>query len=416
MAKTIILAGAPLPGSLSTRSKNLLDTFAPSIAEFAGLPPAQPTDTHPSPTQPHIAWYSLRPQKQTLENPFYVPVSTQQYQNQNVGQEPRANAIHLARPHLGLLGSETPGQTEIWDSEASRTDLESQFYDHSLRLHEDLPSSLIHSKNQVEEGEDLDGDGDGTTSFNTTTTTMTGTDGSLSYTTDSYELLSQSRLSQSHLSLSTPNPNPNPPQQPKQLPPINTITPLRDLPTATHLSSIHPQTITLTLITGIISITPPRSIVTRHGKSIEIVEMLVGDDTKSGFLVNFWLPVPSPNSAKPLREGLRGGLREALEGLRPRDVVLLRHVALSSFQGRVYGQSLRGEMTKVELLLRKRLDRDDRQGFFTISGLHGELNSEVERKTKRVWEWVLAFVGGTVKRGKRKRAVGNEGMPPDTPV
>ena len=150
--------------------------------------------------------------------------------------------------------------------------------------------------------------------------------------------------------------------------------------------------------------------------------MLVGDEHKSGFGINFWLPSPKQKSA----------LREALSDLRPQDLILVRNMALSSFKGKVYGQSLRKEMTKVDLLYRTRIDRTDRAGCYSLKDFGSE-ESDMHpnvAKTKRVREWVLRFVGSgpaVVRRGgaggnaagkrgvKRGREVaGLEEMPPDT--
>ena len=92
---------------------------------------------------------------------------------------------------------------------------------------------------------------------------------------------------------------------------------------------------------------------------MELIEVLAGDEIKSGFTVNFWLS--SPQSAD-------GDTRSVLSGLRPQDVVLMRNVALSSFRGMVYGQSLRKEMTKVHLLYRDRIDRTDVGGLLQCVG------------------------------------------------
>jgi hypothetical protein len=176
-----------------------------------------------------------------------------------------------------------------------------------------------------------------------------------------------------------------------------------------YLNSIHPQTMTVNLIIGIISIPEPRAIKTRRGAPVELIEVLAGDETKSGFGINFWLS--SSQSAQ-------GDMRSLLSGLRPRDVVLIRNVALSSFRGKVYGQSLRKDMTKVHLLYRNRVDKNDVGGCYSAADLAVDEPAppQVER-TRRVREWVLKFVGaGTAQQKGKGRAFEavKEVLPPDT--
>lgn len=369
MPKHIIFAGAPRSADLRQKSNKLLSTFSPQIASFSGLELDKSGSFHPSPTQLSVAWYSLRPVNRDLANPYPVPASLEEYQG---------NAAYFAAEDPSFLSTEVEGETSIHETQE---DVVSQFYNHSLAIHENAPSSQIHASASISSTSE-----DDSTSLNTTSTT------DQSHSTNSLLLESFTSTTATNL-----------------VPQIGPITNLRNLPNATYLQSIEPQTMTVNLVCGIISISPPRSIQTRHGKTVQLIEMLVGDETKSAFPVNFWLP--------QLIAGKTSELRESLDGLRPRDIVLLKHVALSYFKGKVYGQSLRGEMTKSSLLLRKRLDKTDRPGIFTIKRLRGDVSTEFEKKTKRVWEWVLAFVGGGSDSpawagGKRKRI--DEGMPPDT--
>jgi hypothetical protein len=182
-----------------------------------------------------------------------------------------------------------------------------------------------------------------------------------------------------------------------------------DVPNAVYLSSIYPQTMTVNLIVGIISIPEPRAIRTRQGAGVELIEVLVGDETKSGFGINFWLS-SSPSA--------HGDTRSILSGLRTRDVVLMRNVALSSFRGEVYGQSLRKEMTKVHLLYRNRVDKNDVGGYYNTADLSGgePVLPQVE-KTRKVREWVLKFVGigaGPQKGKGPAFEASKEVLPPDT--
>ncbi|OBT86974.1 hypothetical protein VE02_04604 [Pseudogymnoascus sp. 03VT05] len=174
---------------------------------------------------------------------------------------------------------------------------------------------------------------------------------------------------------------------------------------------------TVNIIVGILSISPPRSIQTRGGSAVEIVELLVGDDTRSGFGINCWLPlnvVSRPTGGHP-------NLRSSLSGLRPQDIILVRNVALTSFRGEVYGQSLRCDVTKADLLFRNRIDREDERGCYSVRDLNTTIGSDIHpqvAKTIRVREWVLRFVGhgaGAMRRtDEGKVEVVDEKLPPDT--
>ena len=155
------------------------------------------------------------------------------------------------------------------------------------------------------------------------------------------------------------------------------------IPSAAYLTRAQPATVTANLIVGIISIAAPRAIKTRWGGTSSLVEVLVGDETKSGFAITFWLP--SSGAAEEDSE---------LAGLRAQDVVLIQNVALNVFMKKVYGSSLRKGMTKVHLLYRRKLDRNDTRGHYSSADLAsaGVGNAQLD-KTRRVWEWVLNFVG-----------------------
>ena len=126
------------------------------------------------------------------------------------------------------------------------------------------------------------------------------------------------------------------------------ISTLKSLPQASHVLKIAPQTITVNLIVGVISLAEPRSIQLRHSsRSMDMVELVVGDNTSAGFSISFWLePEEGKGAEKPKTVGrsrtnhYKMDLRESLGRIRCRDVVLLGNVALRVFQGRVYGQSL----------------------------------------------------------------------------
>lgn len=202
------------------------------------------------------------------------------------------------------------------------------------------------------------------------------------------------------------------------------INDLREIPDSSYLRSIVPQTMTVNLVVGIISISTPRSITTRReGRQMRLIEMLVGDETKAGFSINFWLP-----SLQQGRERSQKGehLEDVLGTLRRQDVVLIQNVALNAFMGKVYGQSLRKDMTKLDLLHRNL--GDDGNGIRAHKARSSLEEHDVHPQTAkmtRVQQWVMTFVGSMARsksavitgervQGKREMEGQQDILPPDT--
>lgn len=92
--------------------------------------------------------------------------------------------------------------------------------------------------------------------------------------------------------------------------------------------------------------------------------------------------------------------------------MLARNVALSAFRGKVYGQSLRGEATTLDLLYRDVVDASDRGGAFREWELEGGEEegggrggdeggaAQAMEKIQTVRRWVREFVArGTTPKG-----------------
>lgn len=354
-SKVLIFTGAPESRALDWNSPGLLDHFEEPIASFIGIQPVDRPDPEqtiiPASAPTHAAWRSLTLERERIQTGY-----TQEYDSGF-----RFNPAH---------GPETINQPDDFLSIASISpsfdepsvvhgDLESQFYEHSLALHQDVRSSYLdanllrdaesqHSVTSVMSEEDLD-----TASFLETTTHTSRVDGGENV------------------------------KEPLTFRGGDRLTDLKDIPSAAYLIKAQPQTITCNLIVGIISISPPRTVSTRWGSDRSLVEVLVGDETKAGFAVTFWLP--------PGCETVVGSM---LEGLRHRDVVLIQNVALNAFTKKVYGSSLRKGLTKVHLLFRARLDAADAGGHYGPSDLSVTRATHAQlEKTRRVWDWVLRFVG-----------------------
>lgn len=174
------------------------------------------------------------------------------------------------------------------------------------------------------------------------------------------------------------------------------ISDLQDIPSASYLRSIVPQTVTVNLVVGIITVQPPRRIVTRQWKrELDIVEMVVGDETRTGFGITFWLPPEPQKESGGVGRNKHDELGQSLASLRPRDIVLLRMVGLSSFQERVHGQSLRKGVTQADLLHRRRVDATDAGGLYGLRRLNAGQDEQdpVVIKVRQVREWIQRFVG-----------------------
>ncbi|KAL0941889.1 uncharacterized protein CTRU02_204652 [Colletotrichum truncatum] len=355
MPRVLIFAGAPEA-----------DWSSPDL--LLSTPPAPHPTSTPAAAAP--AWRSL---------PFHrAPLVTGFSQHHGLPSDFRPPA------HFFSLSLDVDSQQSV----AASQELLSQFYDHSLALHHDLPSSQLPLPSQSHTGRPPPD----TQSFETTaadsfmtTTTTTTTDSSFQDTTLSIR------------------------------PPLTTshhLSDLEDIPTGPDLLRLAPQTVTVNLIAGVISVSAPRSITTRWGTELALVEVLVGDDTRAGFGVTFWVPASAkstPGATLPSQ-------------LRRQDVVLMQNVALHVFRGKVYGQSLRKGLTRTTVLYRRKMGEDDEGGYYRRrdlgsgdsggSAVHPQL-----AKTRRVWEWVLRFVGGeqrpAAEDGKGKGRKRGWDLPPD---
>ena len=339
--KVIFLTGAPDASALSWDDVNLTASLLPCFTEARALDdettePVSNTFTAPT-------WRVLPVQRTHLHTGLTpkIPVNAPRAWDL---LHPREEAAFLNAQCLSFVTSDSPASS----AEASSTpaDLVSEFLERSFAAHEDVPSSPVA--------------GVAETSFDTTTTS-----GSLATTEAS------------------PSPTdgvapPAPVTPARPAPPAVERAPLSTIPSARFLDSIVPQTVTVDLVVGVIALAPPRTIQLRRGGTRELIEMTIGDETRAGFGVNLWL-APGPS-----------GLRTSVENLRIRDVLLMRNVALGTFRGTVYGQSLRKDVTKIELMFREGAGRGEERGWFRASDLDD--GGQVAELVKRVREWALAFV------------------------
>lgn len=140
---------------------------------------------------------------------------------------------------------------------------------------------------------------------------------------------------------------------------------------------------------------------------MEILDLLVGDETRAGFSVSFWLP-PADSQGSRAAKSESDDLRATLQSARAGDVVLLRNVALSVWRKAVYGQSLGRRWARNCTRIEKIEDGAVHKGNVLPFGFVGKL--------ARVRGWRDEFVGRraarkVAKSGKRKF---EDELPPDT--
>lgn len=363
-----LFTGAPDPATLSWDEDSLLNDWTPPVRRFLKRKFVPDDAEHvlatASPwrsisTSRHAQLHTGFTQESPLRKDFlYAPTFAGAEQSFALSSQ-----TSIASSIPANDGTTKPSRSD--DDE----DAQEEFIEHSIIVHDNTRSSQLAPDPTMLEH-----------SFQTTTTSF-----------NSSEFLSQEEEDEDELpSEILPNP---------QLP--RHITPLRAVPPAKHLQRIVPQTVVISLIAGIISILPARTVRTRRGAQRGLVELLVGDETATGLKVSFWFD-------QQRGTGEEDALGEKLRGLRVQDVVLLENVALDTFRDKVFGYSLRKSMqknqTRVELLARSGVDR--------FAGL-----AEVG-KVGAVKDWVFGLVnpGGGGGRGEEGEGRGGEDacLPPDT--
>ena len=302
---------------------------------------------------------------------------------------PRATALSAANV------DDATRATSRKDKDRQLELVDEDFLDHSIALLENLDSSqIIPTLPAVTDTTDID------ISFTTHSTDISfGTTN-----VDSTAFLSQQPQIFNTITMTGP------------------IIDLKHLPTAQRLTALYPQTQTVNLTAGIITVSPPQRSHSRkpRGKDRDLISLIVGDDTRAGFKINFWLSAAEISHQRE-QDGVDPdvSLRSTLLGLRASDIVMLSNVALSSWNGSVYGQNLsrRFARNSTELVVLSDGQWDS---------AHMGANAPIVAKLRRVREWVSDFVG--IKgRGERDEADNSGGrdraatkrkrealLPPDT--
>ena len=188
------------------------------------------------------------------------------------------------------------------------------------------------------------------------------------------------------------------------------LTDVKQIPSASHILAIAPQTVTLNLLCAVISVSQPRIVaIRRRQATMEIQDLLIGDETRAGFSVSFWLP-PADSQQSRNKGQESDDLRNSLQSLRPGDVVIVRNVALSVWRNAVYGQSLGRRWARNCTSIHR---IEDGAGATARALPFGGMG-----KLAKVRDWRDDFVGRrpTKQRGnRRKGTVTDDGdLPPDT--
>jgi hypothetical protein len=292
-------------------------------------------------------------------------------------QAPKWRSL-AAEPERKERRRETP-QPEFFSFSAQIPDLDialkQDFLDHSRALIDDLVSSQLAPTNVDE-----------TTLLDSTT----------------FSFISEVSIP-SQTSLSPEKPNL----------PVSTNIPLTDIkqiPSASHILAIAPQTVTLNLLCAVISVSRPRIVaIRRRQATMEIQDLLLGDETRAGFSVSFWLP-PADSQQSRANNHENDGLRNSLQSLRPGDVVVVRNVALSVWRNAVYGQSL-GRRWARNCTSVHRIE--DGAGATERTLPFGGMG-----KLAKVRDWRDDFVGRrpTKQRGNKGKGIATSDgdLPPDT--
>lgn len=374
--RIIFLTGAPSSSSLQwddgVLSAPMQGCFAASsMRSEISLSASSTAETGP-------AWRSLPLEREHLPTGF-----TQRTKAEEVVADFANETSFLVATDLSFIspGSSKKSSQASLSSPDEEEDLLTQFYEHSFSIHENITSPRALDYESINE-------------TNSTSFEDSYMMSQLNGASSSEKNLTKSRLRSSYL------------------------TDLARVPNSAHLEVIAPQTMTVNLVLGIISIPQPRLIKARRsGQTLGLVEMLVGDETKAGFGISVWFPDPQNPGEK------ESDLQFELRQLRPQDIVLARNIALSSFKGKVYGQSLRRDMTTLDLLYRNKVDATDKGGAFRGRELQDSESGSIQiSKVKRVRQWVIDFVGaGTVlpqaglthKPGTFRKHQFQE-LPPDT--
>ncbi|KAI4243129.1 MAG: hypothetical protein L6R40_003679 [Gallowayella cf. fulva] len=302
--RTIIYTGAPLSASLSFSEAHLT---APLQSAFLPSPPSTSSaegrtiilDPSASAHGPH--WRHLPLERQ------HLPTGLTQATNPDFRYDPLEpeglETSFLSTTDLSHISNSDDESATASHSAGASTDngegkeeVLTQFYEHSFAIHNEIPSSRV-----------LPADSFLSPTTNPSTQLSASSSSSLA-DEDSTDYSFDGTL--------------NPPHKTARMNLLAvSVMDVCQIPTEAYLRSIEPQTMSVNLLVGIIAVPAPRTVVTRRaGREVQLIELVVGDETRAGFGINIWL-----STSRAATGMVDAGLREQMEGLRTRDVVVMRN-------------------------------------------------------------------------------------------
>ncbi|KAI7238092.1 hypothetical protein KC330_g2752 [Hortaea werneckii] len=369
MTTCIFLAGAPESDGLTWDEHHLLNTFESPLQRFLGreAPPSSTAGGEAS----------------TLAFPKWRSIPLNPSNAARIHEDRDQGASQQETPFLSFLNDPPINH------DASHDEDHLAFLQQSLARLDELESSQITPMLEDE----------------TTTTFNSDLEDSLAEAEGQLDLSNFQGVERPPTTAALPHHPQNQQHQPFRI--IGPVSDLKSIPSATHIDSIFPGTITLNLLCAVISVSPIRTVQLRRRRQQragttagnpqhrnndpthavnpderDLIEILLGDETRAGFSATFWF-LPESESTRPCHHPpvkSRGGgvnprdaneeskhRRRNLLSLRAGDVVLIRNLALSVFKGGVYGQSLRDEEEEEE---------SGEEGFF-FSSLPASMRGQV---------------------------------------
>lgn len=373
------LNGAPWPRDLDFSPESLRDVT--NCHEFNVTEQHAPNDS----TLIQVKWRSLAPDNVQLHTGWsqpYLPRSGQLDGNAN---------ISTALPDLEqstIFGNESAHSPDVPYSFDDELSIAEDFLEQSFHFHDSVLSSQIAP------------DADQTVSSSSFLAT--------SFETTQSDFSNTNEVTEHGAS--------------RKLLPKVIVTSLNSLYTARELHSISPNIPTSNLVCVLTSNPEWRQVIVRKsGLKASLCEIVVADDTNTGFKITFWLcRQQESNKEHKKREDTFNG---ALEHLQVGDVLLLRNVALASFRDTVYGQSLHPAITRAKTTIDVLMQHNG----VPVKPL-SKLPTSIAEPFARVRKWARAHIA-TTRRGtkravtspqsissKRKmtRSTPNETLPPNT--
>ncbi|KAF2734242.1 hypothetical protein EJ04DRAFT_512616 [Polyplosphaeria fusca] len=180
-----------------------------------------------------------------------------------------------------------------------------------------------------------------------------------------------------------------------QIPSNITISTLGSLPNHDHLRAIYPQTMTSNLLCAVATQPERREVFVRKGGyQMHLYEFHIADDTNSCFKVSFWFRPPKQARQDILHENLR----HTLDGIKQGDIILLQHLALSTFRNDVFGQGLNTSVTKARTGITVLIQGDGSE-LCPRSMIPGTLTERLSKVRK----WASNVIGPGLSNRKRRR-------------